>query len=33
VYGGTVSYLDIVDGTPVPHAIARSAQPSKKEAP
>jgi hypothetical protein len=33
VYGGTVSYLDIVDGTPVPHAIARSAQPSKQGAP
>jgi hypothetical protein len=33
VYGGTVSYLDIVDGTPVPHAVARSEQPSKKEAP
>jgi hypothetical protein len=33
VYGGTVSYLDIVDGTPVPHAIARSQQPSKKVAP
>jgi Calcineurin-like phosphoesterase len=29
VYGGTVSYLDIVDGTPVPHAVARSQQPSK----
>jgi hypothetical protein len=33
VYGGTVSYLDIVDGTPVPHAVARSAQPSKQGAP
>jgi len=29
VYGGTVSYLDIVDGTPVPHVVARSQQPSK----
>jgi len=33
VYGGTVSYLDIVDGTPVPHAVARSQQPSKRGAP
>jgi hypothetical protein len=33
VYGGTVSYLDIVDGTPVPHAVARSQQPSKQGAP
>jgi hypothetical protein len=33
VYGGTVSYLDIVDGTPVPHAVARSSQPSKQGAP
>jgi hypothetical protein len=32
VYGGTVSYLDIVDGTPVAHALARS-QPSKQGAP
>jgi hypothetical protein len=32
VYGGTVSYLDIVDGTPVPHAVARS-QPSKQGTP
>jgi hypothetical protein len=32
-YGGTVSYLDIVDGTPVPHAVARSSQPSKQGAP
>jgi hypothetical protein len=32
-YGGTVSYLDIVDGTPVPHAVARSQQPSKQGAP
>jgi hypothetical protein len=32
-YGGTVSYLDIVDGTPVPHAIARSEQPPKQGAP
>jgi hypothetical protein len=30
VYGGTVSYLDIVDGTPVPHAVARSPQPTKQ---
>jgi hypothetical protein len=33
VYGGTVSYLDIVDGTPVPHAVARTQQPSKQGAP
>jgi Calcineurin-like phosphoesterase len=33
VYGGTVSYLDIVDGTPVPHAVARSQRPSKQGAP
>lgn len=33
VYGGTVSYLDIVDGTPVPHVVARSQQPSKQVAP
>jgi hypothetical protein len=33
VYGGTVSYLDIEDGTPVPHAVARSSQPSKPGAP
>jgi hypothetical protein len=33
VYGGTVSYLDIVDGTPVPHAVARSQQPSKQGTP
>ena len=31
VYGGTVSYLDIVDGAPVPHAVARS-QPLLKQA-
>ncbi|HEY6457321.1 MAG TPA: metallophosphoesterase [Steroidobacteraceae bacterium] len=31
-YGGTVSYLDIVDGTPLPHAVARSQQPSRKGA-
>jgi hypothetical protein len=33
VYGGTLSYLDIVDGTPVPHAVARSQEPSKQGAP
>jgi hypothetical protein len=33
VYGGTVSYLDIVNGTPVPHAVARSQQPSKQGTP
>jgi Calcineurin-like phosphoesterase len=33
VYGGTLSYLDIVDGTPVPHAVARSSQSSKPGAP
>jgi 3',5'-cyclic AMP phosphodiesterase CpdA len=32
-YGGTVSYLDIIDGTPVPHAVERSHQPSKQKAP
>ena len=32
-YGGTLSYLDIVDGTPVPHAVSRSQQPSKQGAP
>jgi calcineurin-like phosphoesterase family protein len=31
-YGGTLSYLDIVDGTPVPHAVARSQQFSKQGA-
>jgi hypothetical protein len=24
VYGGKVSYLDILDGNPIPHAIERS---------
>ena len=24
VYGGKVSYLEILDGTPVPHAVERS---------
>jgi len=33
VYGGTVSYLDIVDGTPVPHAVSRSRQASGHGAP
>jgi hypothetical protein len=33
VYGGTVSYLDIVDGMPVPHAVARSRQPSRQGVP
>jgi hypothetical protein len=32
VYGGTLSYLDIVDGTPVPHAVARSQQLSNQGA-
>src|SRR5580698_9398365 len=32
-YGGAVSYLDIVDGMPVPHVVARSSQPSKPGAP
>jgi Calcineurin-like phosphoesterase len=32
-YGGTVSYLDIDDGTPVPHTVARSSQPLKQGAP
>lgn len=33
VYGGAVSYLDIIDGTPVPHAVARSQQPIKQATP
>jgi hypothetical protein len=33
VYGGTVSYLEIVDGTPVPHAVARSQQALKQGTP
>ena len=33
VYGGTVSYLDIVNGTPVAHAVPRSSQASKQGAP
>jgi hypothetical protein len=33
VYGGTVSYLEIVDGRPIPHAVARSSQPPKPGAP
>jgi len=33
VYGGTVSYLEIVDGTPSAHAVARSPQASKQGAP
>jgi hypothetical protein len=24
VYGGTVSYLEILEGTPTPHAVQRS---------
>jgi hypothetical protein len=32
-YGGTVSYLDILDGTPVPHAVKRSQQPTQQGAP
>jgi hypothetical protein len=32
VYGGTVSYLDIIDGTPVPHALARTQQSAKQVA-
>jgi len=32
VYGGTVSYLDIVDGMPVAHAVARSQPPPKQGA-
>jgi hypothetical protein len=31
-YDGAVSYLDIVDGTPIPHAVARSQQSSKQGA-
>jgi hypothetical protein len=33
VYGGAVSYLDIIDGTPIAHAVARSEQPSKQGSP
>lgn len=33
VYGGTVSYLEIVAGTPLPHAVARSSQASTPRAP
>jgi hypothetical protein len=33
VYGGKVSYLDILDGTPVPHVIERSPSPTKQGAP
>jgi hypothetical protein len=29
VYGGKVSYLDILDGTPIPHVVERSPQPIK----
>jgi Calcineurin-like phosphoesterase len=32
-YGGTVSYLDIVDGAPVPHAVPRSPAPATQGAP
>jgi hypothetical protein len=32
VYGGAVSYLEIVDGTPVPHAVERSQQTPKQGA-
>jgi hypothetical protein len=33
VYGGAVSYLDIVDGVPVPHAVVRSSQLLKQGTP
>lgn len=33
VYGGTVSYLEIVDGMPVPHAVVRTRQTSKQGTP
>ncbi len=33
VYRGTVSYLDIVDGMPVPHAVTRSQQRATQGAP
>jgi hypothetical protein len=29
VYGGKVSYLDILDGNPVPHIVERSQPPTK----
>jgi hypothetical protein len=32
VYGGTVSYLDILEGTPIAHAVERSQSPIKEEA-
>ena len=32
VYGGTVSYLDILEGTPIPHALERSPSPLKEAA-
>jgi hypothetical protein len=32
VYGGKLSYLDIVDGTPVPHDVARSPSTTKQGA-
>ena len=33
VYGGKVSYLEILDGTPVSHSVERSQQPTKQGAP
>jgi hypothetical protein len=32
VYGGTVSYLEILEGTPIPHAVKRSRSPIKEGA-
>jgi hypothetical protein len=33
VYGGKVSYLEILDGIPVPHVVERSSSPTKQGAP
>jgi hypothetical protein len=32
VYGGTVSYLEIFEGTLIPHAVVRSQSPMKEGA-
>jgi hypothetical protein len=32
VYGGKVSFLEILDGTPIPHTVERSPQPTKQGA-
>jgi Calcineurin-like phosphoesterase len=33
IYNGTVSYLEILDGTAIPHAVERSSPPAKQGAP